>query len=129
LKAQPKIGTRSEEAGESQSGVCGNAPFSPHDLGNPRYRNIDTPGQRIRGEAQGAHEFLLEDFSGMDRFELLRRHCFSSVIVRDFDLKGISIAPKEADPPLVVDPDAVLSLAAPLKFLQAIARRHAKILK
>jgi len=124
LKAQPKIGTRSEEAGESQSGVCGNAPFSPNDLGNPRYRNIDTPGQRIRGEAQGAHEFLLEDFSGMDRFELLRRHCFSSVIV-----KGISIAPREADPPLVVDPDAVLSLAAPLKFLQAIARRHAKILK
>jgi hypothetical protein len=53
----------------------------------------------------------------------------SSVIVRDFDLKGISIAPGEADPPLVVDPDAMLPFAAPLQLFQAIARRHAKILE
>jgi hypothetical protein len=49
------------------------------------------------------------------------------VIVGYLDLKCIAIAPGETDPPLVVDPDTVLSLAAPLQFLQAIARRHPKI--
>jgi hypothetical protein len=51
------------------------------------------------------------------------------VIVGYLDLESIAIAPGEADPPLVVDSYAVLSLAAPLQLLQAIARRHPKILR
>jgi len=37
------------------------------------------------------------------------------VIVRNFDLERVAILPLEADAPLLVDPDAVLALAAPFR--------------
>ena len=53
----------------------------------------------------------------------------SSVIVRDLDLKGVSITPPEANPPLVVDTDAKLALASALQLLQTITRWDAEILE
>jgi hypothetical protein len=46
------------------------------------------------------------------------------VIVRDFDFESITIAPDEADPPLVIDADAVLAFPTSLQLFQPIARRH-----
>jgi hypothetical protein len=43
------------------------------------------------------------------------------VIVGDFDVVGVAIAPNEAKPPLVVDADAVLSAPIILQRLQMVA--------
>jgi hypothetical protein len=51
------------------------------------------------------------------------------VIVRDLDVVGVSFAPDEADAPLIVDPDAVLTRPISPKSFQTIARRHFKILE
>jgi hypothetical protein len=52
-----------------------------------------------------------------------------SVVVGDLNVEGVSITPNKADSPLVVDPDAVLTLAVPFQFLQPIPRRHAQVLE
>jgi hypothetical protein len=45
----------------------------------------------------------------------------SSVVIGDFDIVGVAIAPNEAKPPLVVDADAVLSAPIILQRLQMVA--------
>jgi len=51
------------------------------------------------------------------------------VVVHDLDLVRIAAMPPEADPPLVVDPDAVLACAITAQPFQAVSGRHAKIVQ
>lgn len=51
------------------------------------------------------------------------------MIVNDLDLMRIARIPDEADPPLIVDPDAVLPSSISLQFLQPIPERNPKILE
>ena len=51
------------------------------------------------------------------------------MIVNDFHVMGISLAPDETNAPLVVDANAVPSGAIALEHLQPIAWRHAQIEK
>jgi hypothetical protein len=44
------------------------------------------------------------------------------MIVHDLDAVGVSVAPFEADAPLIVDPDAVLSFAVSQEVLAPISR-------
>jgi hypothetical protein len=44
------------------------------------------------------------------------------VIVRNSYVTGISIAPPEADPVLIVNPDAVLALAVAFQGFELVAR-------
>jgi hypothetical protein len=45
-----------------------------------------------------------------------------SVVIRDLDLRGVSVCPSKADSPLIVDPDAHLSCPSPLQGCEPIAR-------
>src|SRR4051794_26962665 len=49
------------------------------------------------------------------------------VVVDNFNLPGIPVDPAEADPPLVIDTDAVLPAPIALKCFERIARRRAKL--
>jgi hypothetical protein len=51
------------------------------------------------------------------------------VVVHDLDLVRIAAVPPEADPPLIIDPDAVLACAITAQPFQAIPRWHAKIVQ
>jgi hypothetical protein len=51
------------------------------------------------------------------------------MIVYDFNIVCVSLAPPEADTPLVIDPNAVLSLPVSSKFLKAISRRDKKVIQ
>jgi hypothetical protein len=51
----------------------------------------------------------------------------SLVIVGDLHIEGITVFPSEADPPLVVDPDAVLSFPIAGKLLQTIPGRNSQV--
>jgi hypothetical protein len=51
------------------------------------------------------------------------------MIVRHFDLVGITILPPEAHSPLIIDADAVLSYAIARKSLQPIRRRDTQIIQ
>ena len=49
------------------------------------------------------------------------------MIVGDFDVQGIAVSPAEADPPLIVDPDAVLTPPIPGQLFKAISGRNSQI--
>jgi len=48
------------------------------------------------------------------------------MIVRYLDVVGVAVAPAEADSPLIVDPDAVLTGAIATQLLQPIAWRQCR---
>jgi len=49
------------------------------------------------------------------------------VIVDDFDMRRSSLISDKADPPLIVDPNRMLSLTVRSKGFEPIARWHSKI--
>ncbi len=51
------------------------------------------------------------------------------MIVSDFHVIGVPIPPFEADAPLVIDANAILTRAIAGQFFQAIRRRNAKVLE
>jgi hypothetical protein len=53
----------------------------------------------------------------------------SSVVVHDLDVLGATRRPHEADPPLVIDPDAVLASSIPCERFQAVPRGNSKIVE
>jgi len=44
------------------------------------------------------------------------------MVIGDLDIVGVAVFPKEAYPPLIVDPDAPLACSVAGKLLQPIAR-------
>lgn len=50
-----------------------------------------------------------------------------SVIIGDLDIMRSVSLPDKTDPPLIVDPDAMLTSPAPLQLLQPITGRGQKI--
>src|SRR3954447_483473 len=61
--------------------------------------------------------------------QLLSHSRAHSVVVDDLDLVSVPIAPLEADPPLVVDTDAVLARPLAAQALQPVPRGDLEILK
>jgi hypothetical protein len=51
------------------------------------------------------------------------------VVVGELHLVRLTVAPDEADPPLVVDPDTVLALSIPTQAFQAVAGHDAQFLE
>jgi hypothetical protein len=49
------------------------------------------------------------------------------MVIDDLDFVRVGSTPDETDPPLIVDPDAVLAFAVATKLLEPIPRRRAKI--
>ena len=49
------------------------------------------------------------------------------MIVHDFDIVSVAVAPDKADAVLIVDPYAVLAFAVAMQQLKAIAWRHFQI--
>jgi hypothetical protein len=50
------------------------------------------------------------------------------VIINNLDLVSIGLAPYKTDSPLIVDPDAMLTLAVAAKFLQTVTGRNLQVL-
>ena len=48
------------------------------------------------------------------------------MIVSDFDLEGVALAPGKANPPPVVDPNTILPHAVPAQAFQAVARNRSQ---
>jgi hypothetical protein len=50
-----------------------------------------------------------------------------SVIVDDFDVRRTRVGPSEADPPLLINPDAVLPRPVASELLQMVSGRNPKV--
>jgi len=51
------------------------------------------------------------------------------MVVDDFDIPGISIAPSEADPPLIIDAYAMLPLPGSFQFFEMVPGRNLQVVE
>jgi hypothetical protein len=125
--SEPDLRGDPEVLPETKRRVRREGALAVHDLADPVRRNADVPGESGDGDAERTHELLSEDLTGRDRVQPLPAHHVSSVVVHDLDVVDAVFPPPKADPPLVVDADAVLTLAASAEGFEAVARRHSQV--
>jgi hypothetical protein len=143
LQVDPKLWRRAEIASQAQSRVgCNGAP-AENDIIDSRAGYLDCVGKLIDADAHGGQELIAQNLTRMHRRQAPTRMdigeidppavdllaldghgLHSSVIVDDFNVPRLTVSPNEANPPLIIDPNAVLALAIPMQNLEAIARWH-----
>jgi hypothetical protein len=129
LQIQPEPFRRSEEASKAQGRVGRDGTLAPHDLVDPAWRDANVFGKPVLANAQRTQELFQEYLARMDRSQLLSRHVDASVVVRKLNLASVAVFPVEADSPLVVHANAVLTLAIAAQLFKAIPRRHAQVIE
>jgi hypothetical protein len=70
----------------------------------------------------------MQNLAGVNGQQSIRLH-LSSVIIHDFYVKRILALPAEANPPLVINPDAVLAFAVTFQRFQVVAVGHAQVVQ
>ena len=123
LEANPKLCGCAEIPRQAQRGVRRNGALLMNDFIDPAGRNSESAGQRILRQSERLHELLQEDFTRMNGF-LVCFHLFPLVIIHDFHVQGIQTIPPEADPPLSVDSNAVLTFPVILQSFQVVVWWH-----
>lgn len=126
LDAQPPSLAQAEVAAQAQVGIGGDGALPEADLVDPGQGDTGILGQTGLGESQGDEELFGQHFAGMDRGQR-GVHGVTLVVVDKFDGMGGITFPGEAQPPLAVDPDAVLAFSIALQRLQAVPWRDLKV--
>ena len=109
LQVQPDLRRRPEIARQPDRRVGSHTPLPVQGRRDPIHRCIQRLGQRI-GRQSERLEFVTQDLSWMHQpHTVVRGHRFDLlVIVHDLHLAWPVILPPEINPPVRVDPDAVL---------------------
>src|SRR3954468_8217127 len=97
------------------------------DLIDAPRRHIDRLGDPILRDAHRLQKLSQQDLTRMGGCEVSHRSLVSLVVVDKLDVPGAGGAPCETNPPLVIDPNAVLAGAVAAQLLQAVAGWHAKV--
>ena len=109
LKVEPESLGGPEIPSQAECGVSCHPPSSMNDLVDSSRRNTDVSSQSVLRDPQGFEEFCREDLARMDRCKFTGSHGTLSVIVDDLDVIRIAILPSEANAPLIIHADAVLT--------------------
>lgn len=88
----------------------------------------------IRGQIHRNHEFFREDFSHGRRGNTIAHSVssflmVSSVIIDNLYIKEVIAFDLKANPVLIINPNAVLSLPVSIEFLQTVCGRDTQILQ
>jgi hypothetical protein len=123
LQSEPELGRNAEVFAQSQGGVRSDSAFPVHNSADAARWNSDFPSESIDADVHWLHELLEKNLSGMDRVkQFFVRHKLSLMIVGDLDVVSVGIFPNEANAPLIVNANAMLTLAVASQRLQAVAR-------
>jgi hypothetical protein len=129
LKVHPESFRGSEIAGHSKGRVGGDPTLAVHDLVDSPRRDADGHSQSVLGNAEWLEILDQKHLTWMDwSHERGSVHqVVLSVVVDDLNVLRTCCGPSEADPPLLVDPDAVVAGSITLQLLQSIARRDSQV--
>jgi len=135
LEVQPELGGRSKELRQPQGRIRCHGAAAAYNLVHPLKGDPKTLGELDLGHLEWGEELLGENFPRMrgvavgwkeshSRVPILR-----SVVVGELDLSRAFRRPYEADPVLIIHPDAVLPTAVTLEGLKAVRRRYPEIVQ
>lgn len=108
LAAQPVPVGQAEEFAQTQIRVGRDAAAARHDFADALRRHVNFLGQPVVADAQRQQKLLAQDFTGMDGGKFVAHAAPRSVVVHDFNIRGIGSLPDKAHAELIVDADAVL---------------------
>lgn len=83
----------------------------------------------ILTDTQWGQKFYSQYFAGMNWGEISFAHKNSLVVVYNFDIICIIVAPKKTDAPLIINADTMLSGSIIVQGLQTVSWRGAQIVK
>src|SRR5258708_1293778 len=69
LQAKPELWRYPEILAEAQRSVGSDGAFAVDNVADPVWRNGDLARERVDAHLHRLHEFLVEDFAGVDRFK------------------------------------------------------------
>ncbi len=125
LDAGPELDGGAEVARKPQRRVGADAALLMANFTDPHGGYADVLGQPVLADAHRLQKLLQENFAGMNGGKI--PHDNTSMIVDDFNMMNAVIMPLEANPPLAVDADRVLTGAVTAQRLQAVGRWYAKV--
>ena len=112
-----------EETAQPQVRISRDGAPTGDDLADALCGHADLLREPVPRYAHGQQELLKQWLAGSHRCKCLRHHHHLLVVVHDLNVLGAGGSPTEADAVLVVDADAVLTVAVPLERLEPIPRR------
>ena len=128
LEVHPEVLGHSKVARQAKSSVCRDSSLPVHNLVDSPRGNTDILRQPVLTQFHRLQKFFEQNFSGVDWSV-----CFSGhrivllVIIGDLNVVSVSPLPSEADPPLIIDPDAVLPGTISAEPFKVIAGRNSQI--
>jgi hypothetical protein len=133
LQIQPKPLARAKVARQTQRGIRTDRPCPMHDLVDAARCHTEITSEAVLRETERLEKIGRQHLTGMNRTQLSSRHgapsAGTSVIIDNLDLEGVALPPPEANPPLFIDANTVLTRPIPMQLLEPVAGRHAKIIK
>ncbi len=106
LQIKPPTGARPEVTGKAQGGVRRDGALAAHNLAHAHGRDAEGAGQFALAQTQRFKEVVYQNFARMHRWEF---SFHSSVVIHNFNVVRVLTLPAEANAPLLIDSNAVLS--------------------
>lgn len=130
LEIDPKLRSRPEIPPQPQRRVGRNVALPPDDLLHTITRDQKRLRKSTRRQIVLGQKIFSENFSGMNGSWPIVAHIFlPSVIVDNFNVKGVAVFPFETDAPLPIDANAVLPLAITLEGFKVVRRRDTQVIQ
>lgn len=129
LEVDPKLRLDVEEETQRKGSLGADSTLAFDNLVDGGPGDASPFGELHLREVEAVEKFCLKDVSwsgGEDGFLFAVHGLWELVVVCDFDLKCISRFPAEAETPLVIDTDAVLSGTGAFESFQSVTRRNAQ---
>jgi len=128
LPAQPPPITEAEVPAKAKVRVGRDGALASDDVSDSLRRHTDVFGKTVLREAQRLQKLFFKHLAGRDRGEGTH-YRLPSVIVDNLDVGGSAVGPDEAQAPLSIDADAVLSLPIILQRFEAVSGWDLQIFK
>jgi hypothetical protein len=127
LEVQPEARRVPKKATKTQGCIGANGTLPMNDLVDSTRGHLQSLRKAVLRERQGLQEFFFQDFTRMNGSKSFSRHWALLVIVDDLHVEGIGSDPAKANPPLIVDADAVLPETISGELLQMVCRRNLEV--
>jgi hypothetical protein len=114
LQIQPELSLNAKISLKPKGRVGGYASFTVYDRTYSVRWNYEIPRKFVNTNIHRAHKIFSQDFTRLNGIKkVVGTHFCTSMVIDDFDVKGVSVMPLKADTPLFVDSDCILSIPCP----------------
>ena len=127
LQIKPELMRCVEVARQPERGIGRDTAPLAHDLVDTCWGHIQRTCQCITGKPKWNHKFLPQLLTGVDRGLVFYASLSPSVVIHNFNVFRALRCPYKTHSELIVDADAVLSLALAAQGLQPVAGRGSHI--